>query len=160
MRISSGGEGLPKVRCWRATSVSRFLRAQRARRVSGQVLQMGIQLCSARRWARRTACARFGMALRSAFLEKFSCTMSVRGLLGGVSVMRSRGGASVMVSATALLLLFRHSANSRNAQEEHLATSPSLVTRLHLPHAIVVRLHVRKSNVVILTPETAGTVGV
>ncbi len=38
---------------------------------------------------------------------------------------------------------------------------PGLVTRLHLPYAIVVRwLHVRKSNVVILTPETAGTVGV
>ncbi len=30
-----------------------------------------------------------------------------------------------------------------------------MVTSLHLPHAIVVRLHVRKSNVVILTPETA-----
>ncbi len=30
-----------------------------------------------------------------------------------------------------------------------------MVTRLHLPHAIVVRLHVRKSNVVILTPGTA-----
>ncbi len=29
------------------------------------------------------------------------------------------------------------------------------MTRLQLPHAIVVRLHVRKSNVVILTPETA-----
>ncbi len=29
-----------------------------------------------------------------------------------------------------------------------------LVTRLHLPHAIVVRLHERKNNVVILTPET------
>ncbi len=27
-------------------------------------------------------------------------------------------------------------------------------TRPHLPHAIVVRLHVCKSNVVILTPET------
>ncbi len=35
-----------------------------------------------------------------------------------------------------------------------------LVTRLHQPHAIVVKLHVRKSNVVILTPEKAGTVGV
>ncbi len=33
-------------------------------------------------------------------------------------------------------------------------------TRLHLPHAIEVGLHVRKSNVVILTPETAGTLGV
>ncbi len=34
------------------------------------------------------------------------------------------------------------------------------VTMLHLSHAIVVRLHVRKSYVVILTPETAGKVGV
>ncbi len=32
--------------------------------------------------------------------------------------------------------------------------------RLHLPHAIVVRLHVRKINVVNLTPETVGSVGV
>ncbi len=31
---------------------------------------------------------------------------------------------------------------------------------LTLPHAIVVRLHVHKINVVILTPETAVTVGV
>ncbi len=31
------------------------------------------------------------------------------------------------------LLLFRHSVNSLNAQEERLATSPGLVTRLHLP---------------------------
>ncbi len=35
-----------------------------------------------------------------------------------------------------------------------------MVTKLHLPHAIVVRLHVRKSSVVILTPEAAVTVGV
>ncbi len=33
-----------------------------------------------------------------------------------------------------------------------------MVTRLHLPHAIVVRLHLR--NVVILTPETVGIIGV
>ncbi len=59
-----------------------------------------------------------------------------------------------------LLLLFRHSAKSTNAQNEHLATSPQLVTRLNLPHAKVVRLHVRKMNVVILTPETAVTVDV
>ncbi len=60
-----------------------------------------------------------------------------------------------------LLLLFGHSAKSSIAQSERLqATSPLLVTRLHLPLAIVVRLHVRKSNVVILTPETAVTVGV
>ncbi len=30
-----------------------------------------------------------------------------------------------------------------------------MVTRLHLPHTIIVRLHVRKSNVVILIQETA-----
>ncbi len=35
-----------------------------------------------------------------------------------------------------------------------------MVTWLHLAHAIVVRLYVRKSNVVILTPEKAVTVGV
>ncbi len=46
------------------------------------------------------------------------------------------------------LLLFRHNDNSLNAKEERL------------PHAIVVRLHVRKGNVVILPPETAVTVGV
>ncbi len=34
-----------------------------------------------------------------------------------------------------------------------------MVTRLYLPHAIVVRLHVHKSNVVILTPETAVKFG-
>ncbi len=61
---------------------------------------------------------------------------------------------------TLLLLFFRHSAKSLNAQEEHVATSPQLVTRLHLPHAIVVRLRSRKSNVVILTPESAGTIDV
>ncbi len=32
--------------------------------------------------------------------------------------------------------------------------------RLHLPHAIVVRLHVNKMDVVILTLETVGTFGV
>ncbi len=44
---------------------------------------------------------------------------------------------------------------SSTAQEERLA-----MTRLHLPHVIVVRLYVRKSNVVIITPETVDTVGV
>ncbi len=34
------------------------------------------------------------------------------------------------------------------------------MAKLHLPHAIVVRLHVRKINFVILTPETMGIVGV
>ncbi len=64
------------------------------------------------------------------------------------------------MNISVLVLLFRHSAESLIAQEDRLATSPQLVTRLHLPHTIVVRLHVRKSNVVILTPETAATVGV
>ncbi len=34
------------------------------------------------------------------------------------------------------------------------------MTRLHLPHAIIVRLHGYLSEVVILTPETADMVGV
>ncbi len=64
------------------------------------------------------------------------------------------------MNISVLVLLFRHSAKNLNAQEERLATSPQMVTRLHLPHAIVVRLHERKSNVFILTLETAVTVGV
>ncbi len=59
-----------------------------------------------------------------------------------------------------LALMLRHSAKNLNAQEECLATSPYLVRRLHLPHAIEVRLRVRNINVVILTPETAVRVGV
>ncbi len=35
-----------------------------------------------------------------------------------------------------------------------------MVTRLHQPHAIVVKLHTHKIDVVILTLETADTVGV
>ncbi len=35
-----------------------------------------------------------------------------------------------------------------------------MATRLHLPHAIEKRLHVHKIDVVILTPETAGSIGV
>ncbi len=31
-----------------------------------------------------------------------------------------------------------------------------MVTKLHLPHAIAVRLHMRKSNIVILKPKTSG----
>ncbi len=60
----------------------------------------------------------------------------------------------------AMMLLFKHSTGSSIAQAERLAISPELVTRLHLPHAMVVRLHVHKINVVILTPETASIVGV
>ncbi len=48
-----------------------------------------------------------------------------------------------------MMLLFRNSTfmKSLNAPDERLATSPYVVTRLHLPHAIIVRLHVRKSNI-------------
>ncbi len=42
-----------------------------------------------------------------------------------------------------LLLMLRHSAESLNAQEERLATSPYLMIRLHLPHGTVLRLHMR-----------------
>ncbi len=59
-----------------------------------------------------------------------------------------------------LLLLLGHSAESFNTLKKRLAPSPYLVTRLHLPHAIAVRLHMRNINSVILTPETAVTVGV
>ncbi len=41
-----------------------------------------------------------------------------------------------------------------------IASRTKMLKMLHLPHAIVVRLHVRKSNVVIFTPVKAGTVGV
>ncbi len=58
------------------------------------------------------------------------------------------------------LMLFRHRAKSLDAQDERRAASPELVTRLHLPKAIAVRLHVCKTNVVILTVETACIVGV
>ncbi len=34
-----------------------------------------------------------------------------------------------------------------------------MVARLHLPHAIEVRLHAHQIDVVILTPQTVGTVG-
>ncbi len=61
---------------------------------------------------------------------------------------------------TLLLLLLRHRAKNLNAQEERLATSPQLVAKLHLPHMIVLRLHVCKSNIVMLTLETVGTIGV
>ncbi len=66
----------------------------------------------------------------------------------------------VMSVGQKLLLLFTQTAKSVNAQEEHLSTSPQLVTRLRLSHAIVVRLHVLKIDVVILTPGTASAIAV
>ncbi len=59
-----------------------------------------------------------------------------------------------------LFFLFSYSLKSLNAQAERLSTSPLLATRLLLPHTIVVRFNVRKINVVILRPKTAGIVSV
>ncbi len=59
-----------------------------------------------------------------------------------------------------LALLFRHSVKNVSAQEECLATLYQFVTRLYLPHAKLMRLHVCEINVVILTPEMAVAVGV
>ncbi len=59
-----------------------------------------------------------------------------------------------------LLSLSRHNAYSLNVQDEGLATSPQLVTRLHQTHAIAVRVHAHKSDVVILIPEKAIIVGI
>ncbi len=55
-----------------------------------------------------------------------------------------------------LFLLISRSAMCLNAQEERLATPPFLVTRLSQPHAIVVMVHVRKTNVVIIKLGNAG----
>ncbi len=68
-------------------------------------------MCPARRQARRTASALLEVAMQSAFQEKCSYTMAVRGLLGEGSVtvrrMRAftvanemgRGGVSVSLAA-------------------------------------------------------------
>ncbi len=68
-------------------------------------------MCLARRLARRTASALLEVAMQSAFQEKCSYTMAVRGLLdgGSVTVRRMRafavvnevgwGGVSVAVTA-------------------------------------------------------------
>ncbi len=49
-----------------------------------------------------------------------------------------------------LLLLFRHSAKNLLAQEKRLNT-----ISLHLPR-VIVRLHVHKTDVIILEPETVA----
>ncbi len=65
----------------------------------------------------------------------------------------------MFIMLKALLLLFRQSAKSLNAKEVSLSTSPLFETWLHQPHTKVEGLHVRQSNVVILTTETPGAVG-
>ncbi len=69
-------------------------------------------MCPDRRWARRTASTLLEVAMQSAFLEKCSYTIAVRGLLNGGSVMMrrmrtfavtieiGRGGVSVAATAT------------------------------------------------------------
>ncbi len=68
-------------------------------------------MCPDRRWARRTASTLLEVAMQSAFLQKCSYTMAVRGLLTRGSVMMrpmrdlavakeiGRGDVSVAVSA-------------------------------------------------------------
>ncbi len=125
MRTPSGGEGLPQV-CCRRTSRFGHLCSQ-CSSVCGSSLHSGhvgsaagssrcafalrSGVCPARRRARRTASALLEVATQSAFQEKCSYTMAVRGLLDGGSVtirrMRAfavanemgRGGVSVAVAA-------------------------------------------------------------
>ncbi len=53
------------------------------------------------------------------------------------------------------VIVVRHSTKNRIAQKEHLVSSPLLVTRLHVSHAVVERLH---NGVVVLTAETADVI--
>ncbi len=72
----------------------RLLLAQRARRVgcrsSRWAYALRSDVCPARRRARRTASALLEVAMQSAYQEKCSYTMAVRGLLGEYSVMVRR----------------------------------------------------------------------
>ncbi len=58
-------------------------------------MRLGRGMCSDRRRARRTESARLQVAMLSAFQEKFSYLMVVRGLLGGELVMVHRVRACV-----------------------------------------------------------------
>ncbi len=78
-----------------------------------------------------------------------------------VDLLNSRSDKPISLRVNALLvLLFRHGTKSSIAQEERLATSPLLVTRLHLPYTIIVRLHAHLVGIVTFTPETAGSSGI
>ncbi len=61
---------------------------------------MGVRssVCSDRKRARRTASTQFAAATQSAFQEKFSYTMAVRGLLGGGSMIMRRVRAFVVAN--------------------------------------------------------------
>ncbi len=93
VRTPSGGEGLPKV-CFRRKSRFGHLRrhfssvcgsSSHVRSVArsskwAYVLRSGV--CLDCRLSRRTASVRLEAAMQSAFQEKFSYTMTVRGLFG------------------------------------------------------------------------------
>ncbi len=97
VRTPSGDEGLPKV-CCRRTSRFGHLCSQ-CSSVCGSSLDSGhvgsaagtsrwayalrSGVCPARRRARRTTSALLEVAMQSAFQEKCSYTMAVRGLLDG-----------------------------------------------------------------------------
>ncbi len=95
------GEGLPKV-CFRRKSRFGHLRRHFSS-VCGSSSHVGSVsrsskwsyawrsgVCHDRRWSWRTASVRLEAAMQSDFQEKFSCTMAVRGLLDGGSVMVRR----------------------------------------------------------------------
>ncbi len=60
--------------------------------------------------------------------------------------MGGGGNLAKWITSYYKLMLFRHSAMSLAAQEEHLL------------HAIVVKLRVHKADIVMLTPGTAGSI--
>ncbi len=97
VRTPSGGEGLPKVYCRRTSRLKHLCRqcssacgsSLHSKNVGSAVgsrylayaLRSGV--CPARRRGRRTASTLLEVAMQSAFLEKCSYTMAVRGLLHG-----------------------------------------------------------------------------
>ncbi len=58
-----------------------------------------------------------------------------------------------------IFLVIKAKRQELNSSRRASGYTTKSLTRLHLPLAIVVSLHVRKINVVIFTPETAGTFG-
>ncbi len=116
MRTLSGGEGLPKVCCRRTLRFGHL--CSQCSRVCGSSLHservrssaesskwayaLRIGVCPIHGRARRTASALLKVVMQSAFQEKYSYTMAVRGKLDGGSVIvreRGRGGVSMAVAA-------------------------------------------------------------
>ncbi len=104
VRTPSGGEGLPKVCCRRTSRLGHLcsqcssvcgssLHSVHVGSAAGSsrwayALRSGV--CPARRRARRTASALLEVVMQSAFQEKCSYTMTIRGLLGEGSVTARR----------------------------------------------------------------------